>query len=134
MFKKWKQEKQKIEYYKKLWENNLQNRFRKMFKEIYNQVYDAIIEYANQHGYDLVLGVSEREISVGTEAEFLQKVTLRTVIVYPQSNEITKDVIKKLNPAKEAPKTPENSADEKKPVEGENAPENGEAPAEGENN
>lgn len=135
LFKKWKLEKQQIEYLKKLWEMNLQNQFRKMFKEIYNQVYDAIIEYSNEHGYDLVLGVSEREINVGTEAEFLQKVTLRTVIVYPQSNEITQNVINKLNPQKETPENPENSAADEQPAEnGAENSENNETPADGENN
>lgn len=136
LFKKWKEDKKKLEYFKKLWEMKLQDEFRKMFKKIYNQVYDAIIEYANEHKYDVVLGVSEREINVGTEAEFLQKVTLRTVIVYPKTNEITQDVINKLNPQSETPEKPanaENPAEEKAP---ENAPEEKkpETPAEGEGN
>ncbi|MCD4657683.1 MAG: OmpH family outer membrane protein [Planctomycetes bacterium] len=122
-FTQWKKLKQLFEYQKKLWEMNLQNQFRKMFKEIYNEVYAAIIEYSNLHKYDLVLGISEQKINVGTEAEFLQKVTLRTVIVYPKQNDITKEIITKLNPKVEEPKekpaeTPEKPAETpEKPVE-----------------
>ncbi len=110
-FAEWKKQKQLFEYQKKLWEMNLQNQFRKMFKEIYNEVYAAIIEYSNLHKYDLVLGITEQKINVGTEAEFLQKVTLRTVIVYPKQNDITNEIIKKLNPKKETSETPEKPAD-----------------------
>ncbi len=95
-FTEWKNKKNFYEFIKKQWERKLQRNFRNMFKDIYEEVYDAIVNYAKEKQYDQVLGIAEREINVGTEAEFFQKVSLRAVIYYHKEDDITNEIIKKL--------------------------------------
>lgn len=112
-FADWTEKLKAYEFKKKWFEATLQRDFRKMFKEIYNEVFEAIETYAKVNKLDQVLGISEKKISVGTESEFFQKVSLRAVIYYHKENDITNDIIRLLGGSVEEDKEKKTDKTEK---------------------
>ena len=59
-------------------EAEIERKVRDLSRSVYNDVY-AEIERTAEGAYDVIMGVSEREIRTGSQAEFFQKIPARAV-------------------------------------------------------
>ena len=74
---------------------DLEREMRDLSTAVYSDMYD-MVESFTKSKYDLVLGISERDILTGTQGEFFQKMTVRAVVIHDPTSDITAEVTMRL--------------------------------------
>ncbi|MGE0434809.1 MAG: OmpH family outer membrane protein [Planctomycetota bacterium] len=95
VFQDYAQRSTRLELDKRKLKSDIEKKMRELSTAVYNDMYD-MVENLTKGKYDMVLGVSEKEIRTGTQGEFFQKMTVRAVVIHNPAAEITTEVLLQL--------------------------------------